>query len=141
TQAQPSANDLLAAAKEAVGGAARLDKMHSLSIWGADKRATGTGAVMQLNIDMPGRILQERTTMTSGGQVSRTVTSEDGVGSAEGGMPGDSGGPALSSYTTECLDEDHYWAKLRDGSLDAGPENAVAARQRAFTQAFVLYMI
>ena len=140
-QLQPSANDLLAAAKEAVGGSARLDKIHSLSIWGADKRASGAGAVMHLNIDMPGRILQERTTMTSGGQVSRTVASEDGGGSAEGGMPGDSGGPALSSYTTECLDEDRYWAKLRDGSVDAGPENTMAARQRAFTQAFVLYMI
>ncbi len=140
TQAQPSANDLLAAAKEAVGGSARLDKIHSLSI-GRRQAGVRRRRRHQLNIDMPGRILQERTTMTSGGQVSRTVASEDGGGSAEGGMPGDSGGPALSSYTTECLDEDRYWAKLRDGSVDAGPENTMAARQRAFTQAFVLYMI
>jgi hypothetical protein len=130
----------MTAAREAIGGTARLDKIHSLSIWGADKRA-GLAAVMQLNIDMPGRILQERTTMTNGGQVSRTVVSEDGGGSAEGGMPGDSGGPALSSYMTECLDGDHYWAKLRDGSIQDGIENMMAARQRSFTQAFVLYMI
>src|SRR5262249_10931299 len=104
--AQPSANDILAAAKEAIGGAARLDKIHSLSIWGADQRASGPSSVMQFQIEMPGRFLQERTTMGNGGQIARTVTSEDGASSAEGGMPGDSGGPALSSYATECLNED-----------------------------------
>ena len=138
--AQPSANDILAAAKEAIGGAAKLDKVHTLSIWGNDKRG-GQGYVQQLHIDMPGRFLQERTTLGNGGQISRTVSGEDGATTAEGGMPGDSGGPALTSYMTECLDEDRYWAKLRDGSVDGGPENMMAARQRNFTQAFVLYML
>ena len=110
------------------------------SIWGADKRAANS-TVMQLNVDLPGRFLQERTTMGTGGQVSRTVTGEDGAGTSEGGMPGDSGGPALTSFMTECLDDDRYWAKLRDGSIDGGAENMMAARQRNFTQAFVLYML
>ena len=139
-QVQPSANDILAAAREAIGGSAKLDKIHSLSIWGADKRA-GQSSVMQLQVEMPGRFLQERTTMGNGGQIGRTVSSEDGATSAEGGMPGDSGGPALTSYMTECVDDDRYWAKLRDGSLEGGPENMMAARQRNFTQAFVLYML
>lgn len=138
--AQPSANDLLAAARDAIGGSAKLDKVHSLSIWGNDKRGA-SATVMQLNADLPGRFLQERTTMGTGGQVSRTVTGEDGGATAEGGMPGDSGGPALTSFMTECLDDDRYWAKLRDGSIEGGAENAMAARQRNFTQAFVLYML
>jgi hypothetical protein len=138
--AQPSANDILAVSRAALGGK-KLAAIQSLTLWGPDRRGSST-TEMALSAELKGRFLREHTVLSSGGEVQRTTVGEDGAISVGGGMPGDEGGPAFAAVTTEGLDGDNYWAKLSSGALGSGgAETAAAARKSAFVRSFALYML
>ncbi len=96
---------------------------------------------MALNAELVGKFLREQTVLSSGGEVQRTAVGEDGVISVGGGMPGDEGGPAFASATTEGLNGDNYWAKLSSGAVEGGAETLAATRKAAFVRSFALYML
>jgi hypothetical protein len=138
--AQPSPYDLLNAAREILGGK-RLAEVHSLAVWGPDRRGTQSTEA-GLSIDLTGRFLKENTTLSNGGEVQRMQMSDDGTyAPAAGGMPGDSGGPALTPFTAECLNGDQYWARLRASSLEGAPEATASARKHAFVESFARYAL
>jgi hypothetical protein len=137
--AQPSANDILAVSRAALGGK-KLAAIQSLTVWGPNRRGAAT-TELALNAHLAGKFLREQTTLSSGGDVSRTVVGDDGAISVGGGMPGDEGGPAFSFVTAEGLDGDNYWAKLSSGAVQSGAETAGAVRKSAFIRSFALYML
>jgi hypothetical protein len=137
--AQPSANDILAVSRAALGGK-KLAAVRSISLWGPDRRG-GSTTEMALSADLSGKFLKETTVLSSGGEVQRTAVGEDGATSVGGGMPGDEGGPAFSLVTAEALNGDSYWAKLSSGATQGGAETAAAARKQAFVRAYALYML
>ena len=95
--AQPTAKEVLAAAREALGGS-KLEAVQSLAVWGPDRHAAQS-AMLELSIDLSGKFLKELTTYSSGGEVQRVGSD----GTTSGGMPGDDGGPALVAGTVEGL--------------------------------------
>lgn len=138
--AQPSANDILAVSRAALGGK-KLAAIQSLTVWGPDRRGSST-TEMALSAELAGKFLREHMVLSSGGEVQRTTVGEDGVISVGGGMPGDEGGPAFASVTTEGLSGDNYWAKLSSGAaVEGGAETAAATRKSAFIRSFVLYTL
>jgi hypothetical protein len=137
--AQPSANDILAVSRAALGGK-KLAAIQSLTVWGPDRRGSSS-TEMALSAELAGKFLREHMSLTSGGEVQRTAVGDDGVISVAGGMPGDEGGPALSAVTTEGLSGDVYWAKLSSGAVEGGAETAAANRKAAFIRSFVLYTL
>lgn len=139
--AQPTANDILAAARAALGGS-KLSAIQSLSVWGPDQRASGAGEVA-LSMELAGKFLREQTSLANGGQITRMSMGEDGVGSVGGGMPGDDGGPALGLGQAEGLNGSNYWMKNATGVINNTdrPEAAAAARKRAFVESFARFAI
>jgi hypothetical protein len=137
--AQPSANDILAVSRAALGGK-KLAAIQSLTVWGPNRRGAMT-TEMALSAELAGKFLREQTVLSSGGEVQRTAVGEDGVISVGGGMPGDEGGPAFASATTEGLNGDNYWAKLSSGAVEGGAETLAATRKAAFVRSFALYML
>jgi hypothetical protein len=137
--AQPSANDILAVSRAALGGK-KLAAIQSITVWGPDRRGSST-TEMALSAEAAGKFLREHMVLSSGGEVQRTTVGEDGVISVGGGMPGDEGGPAFSSVTTEGLNGDIYWAKLSSGAVEGGAETVAATRKSAFIRSYVLYML
>lgn len=135
--AQPTAKEVLAAAREALGGS-KLDAVQSLAVWGPDRHAAQS-AMLELSIDLSGKFLKELTTFSTGGEVQR-MGSE---GSNPGGMPGDDGGPALVAGTVEALNGDHYWMRSASGASRGGnlPLPASAARQRTFSDIFARFTL
>ena len=103
------ADDILKAARTALG--AKLSTVQSLSLWGADRRAS-QASEMALTIDLSGRYLKEQSTLSSGGQIERV----GGDGTVGGGMPGDDGGPGLSLSLIEGFDGADYWTRNGSGS-------------------------
>ena len=137
--AQPSANDILAVSRAALGGK-KLAAIQSVSLWGPDRRGAST-AEMALSAEIAGKFLREQTVLSSGGEVQRTAVGDDGVMQVGGGMPGDDGGPAFSLVTAEGLNGDNYWAKLTTGAVQGGAETVAAARKQAFIRSYALYML
>jgi hypothetical protein len=137
--AQPSANDILAVSRAALGGK-KLAAIQSLTVWGPDRRGSST-TEMALSAELAGKFLREHTILSSGGEVQRTTVGEDGAISVGGGMPGDEGGPAFAAVTTEGLNGDNYWAKLSSGAVEGGAETVAATRKSAFIRSFALYML
>jgi len=135
--AQPTAQEVLAGARAALGGS-KLEAVQSLAIWGPDRHATQS-AMLELSIDLSGKFLKELTTYSNGGEVQR-VGSE---GSTAGGMPGDDGGPALVAGTAESLNGDHYWIRTASGQSknDDALQPASAARKRTFTDIFARFSL
>jgi hypothetical protein len=138
--AQPTAHDILAAARAALGG--KITAIQSISVWGPDQRAGGASEVA-LSMELTGKFLREQTSLANGGQITKMGLSEDGVGSVGGGMPGDDGGPALGLNLAEGLNGGDYWVKNAAGPVAGGntPEAAAAARKRAFVESFARYAI
>lgn len=137
--AQPSANDILAVARAALGGK-KLAAIQSISLWGPDRRG-GSTTEMTLSAELAGKFLREQTVLSSGGEVQRTAVGEDGAIQVAGGMPGDDGGPAFSLVTAEGISADAYWAKLTTGAVQGGAETAAATRKQAFIRSYALYML
>jgi hypothetical protein len=137
--AQPSANDILAVSRAALGGK-KLAAVQSISLWGPDRRG-GSTTEMALSAELSGKFLREQTVLSSGGEVQRTAVGEDGAIQVSGGMPGDDGGPAFSLATAEGISGDSYWAKLTTGAVQGGAETAAAARKQAFIRSYALYML
>lgn len=137
--AQPSANDILAVSRAALGGP-KLAAVQSLSLWGPDRHGAAS-TMVALSAEWAGRFLREQTTLASGGEVQRTVVGEDGALNVGGGMPGDDGGPAFSSVAAECINGDNYWAKLSSGVVAGGTETTSAARKQSFVRMSALYML
>src|ERR1700735_1964388 len=138
--AQPTAHDILAAARAALGG--KITAVHSISVWGPDQRSGGASEVA-LSMELTGKFLREQTSLANGGQITKMGLSEDGVGSVGGGMPGDDGGPALGLNVAEGLNGADYWVKNAAGPMTASntPEAAAAARKHAFLESFARYAI
>src|ERR1700722_13620511 len=90
---QPTAHDILAASRAALGGS-KVASMQSISVWGPDKRGGQSGEVA-LSLDLTGKFLREQTSLANGGEITKMGMGEEGAGSTGGGMPGDDGGPAL----------------------------------------------
>ncbi len=137
--AQPSANDILAVSRAALGGK-KLAAIQSLTVWGPDRRGSST-TEMALSAELVGKFLKEHTILSSGGEVQRTAVGEDGAMSVGGGMPGDEGGPAFAAVTSEGLNGDIYWAKLTSGAVQGGAETVAATRKQAFIRSFALYSL
>jgi len=139
--AQPTAHDILAAARAALGGS-KVTAIQSISVWGPDQRGGEAGEVA-LSMELTGKFLREKTSLANGGQITRMGMGEDGVGSVGGGMPGDDGGPALGLNVAEGLNGGDYWVKTAAGSAinSNTPEAAAAARKRAFVESFARYAI
>jgi hypothetical protein len=138
--AQPTAHDILAAARAALGG--KITAVQSISVWGPDQRSGGASEVA-LSMELTGKFLREQTSLANGGQITKMGLSEDGVGSVGGGMPGDDGGPALGLNVAEGLNGADYWVKNAAGPMTASntPEAAAAARKHAFLESFARYAI
>jgi hypothetical protein len=138
--AQPTAHDILAAARAALGG--KITAIQSISVWGPDQRSGGASEVA-LSMELTGKFLREQTSLANGGQITKMGLSEDGVGSVGGGMPGDDGGPALGLNVAEGLNGADYWVKNAAGPMTASntPEAAAAARKHAFLESFARYAI
>src|ERR1700679_259195 len=130
--AQPTAHDILAAARAALGGS-KVTAIQSISVWGPDQRGGQAGEVA-LSMELAGKFLREQTSLANGGQITKMGLGEDGVGSVGGGMPGDDGGPALGLNMAEGLNGGDYWVKSAAGAVinSNTPEAAAAARKRAF---------
>lgn len=137
--AQPSANDILAVSRAALGGP-KLAAIQSFAVWGPDRRGSST-TEMALSAETVGRFLKEHTVLSSGGEVQRTMVGEDGAIAVGGGMPGDEGGPAFAAVTAEGLSGDTYWAKLSSGAVQGGAETVAATRKQAFVRSYALYML
>jgi hypothetical protein len=139
--AQPTANDILAVARAALGGS-KLSGVRSVSVWGPDKRGGQAGEVA-LSMDLAGKFLREQTSLANGGEIQKMGMTEDGAGSVGGGMPGDDGGPALGLNLAEGLNGPDYWVKNAAGPMATGgaPEAAAAARKRAFIESFARYAL
>jgi hypothetical protein len=138
--AQPTAHDILAAARAALGGS-KVAAIQSISVWGPDKRG-GQAAEMALSMELTGKFLREQTSLSNGGEITKMGVGEDGAGSVGGGMPGDDGGPALGLNVAEGLNGADYWIKNAAGSMNGGaPEAVAAARKRAFIESFARYAI
>ncbi len=137
--AQPSANDILAVSRAALGGK-KLAAIQSFTIWGPDRRG-GSATEMALSAEVGGRFLKEQTVLSTGGEVQRTAVGDDGAIAVPGGMPGDEGGPAFSMAAAEGLNGDVYWAKLSSGAVQGGAETVVATRKQAFIRSYALYML
>jgi hypothetical protein len=136
TAAQLSAQDLLKAARAALGG--REPKaVESLTVWGAYRRG-GQTSVMTLSLDLAGKFLEEHTTYSNGGEVQRMGMTEDGVGSVGGGMPGDSGGPAMNASVSEGWNGSEYWIKNGVGGSTTGGSDA---RTMTFRRIFARYAL
>jgi len=135
--AQPTAKEVLAAAREALGGS-KLEAVQSLAVWGPDRHAAQS-AMLELSIDLSGKFLKELTTYSSGGEVQRVGSD----GTTAGGMPGDDGGPALVAGTTEGLNGDRYWSRPASGQNGNGNalQPAAAARKRSFTDIFARFAL
>jgi hypothetical protein len=140
--AQPTAHDIIAAARAALGGNNKIASMQSISVWGPDKRGGQAGEVA-LSLDLTGKFLREQTSLTNGGEITKMGMGEDGVGSVGGGMPGDDGGPALGLNVAEGLNGADYWVKNGAGPVSDSktPEAAAANRKRAFVDSFARYAI
>jgi hypothetical protein len=138
---QPAAQDVLAAARAALGGN-KLAVVRSLAIWGPDRRGPQTG-MLTLSIDLSGKFLKEQTSFSSGGQVERMGVGEEGAAAASGGMPGDDGGPAMVAGATEGLRGDDYWIRNPGSARVDGNamEPAAAARKRSFIDSFARYAL
>lgn len=134
---QPTAKEVLAAAREALGGS-KLEAVQSLAVWGPDRHAAQS-AMLELSIDLSGKFLKELTTFSSGGEVQRVGSD----GTTSGGMPGDDGGPALVAGTAEGLNGGRYWSRPASGQRLNGNalQPAVAARQRIFTDIFARFTL
>jgi hypothetical protein len=139
--AQPTAHDILAASRAALGGS-KVASIQSISVWGPDKRGGQAGEVA-LSMDLTGKFLREQTSLSNGGEITKMGMGEDGVGSVGGGMPGDEGGPALGLNAAEGLNGADYWVKNGAGSASnsSTPEAAAAARKKAFVESFARYAI
>jgi len=138
--AQPTANDILAVSRAALGGS-KLAGIQSVSVWGPDKRGGQAGEVA-LSLELAGKFLREQTSLANGGEISKMGMTEDGAGSVGGGMPGDDGGPALGLNLAEGLNGGDYWVKNAAGAVNSNtPEAAAAARKRAFIESFARYAI
>jgi hypothetical protein len=139
--AQPTAHDILAAARAALGGG-KVTAIQSISVWGPDQRGGEAGEVA-LSMELTGKFLREQTSLANGGQITKMGMGEDGVGSVGGGMPGDDGGPALGLHVAEGLNGGDYWVKNAAGpATDSNtPEAAAATRKRAFLESFARYAI
>ncbi|HEX3877997.1 MAG TPA: hypothetical protein VHW24_13485 [Bryobacteraceae bacterium] len=137
--AQPSANDILAVSRAALGGK-KLESIQSITLWGPDRRGAIT-TEMSLSAERVGRFLKENTILSSGGETQRAAVSDDGAIMVGGGMPGDDGGPAFTSVTSEGIDGNRYWAKLSSGEVAGGAETIAATRQQLFERSFALYML
>jgi hypothetical protein len=139
--AQPTAHDVIAAARAALGGN-KVAAVQSISVWGPDKRNGNSGQVA-LSMELTGKFLREQTSLSNGGEISKMGMGEDGAGSVGGGMPGDDGGPALGLNIAEGLDGPNYWVKTAAGSVNNSntPEAAAAARKRALVESFARYAI
>ncbi|HUA63679.1 MAG TPA: hypothetical protein VML19_33335 [Verrucomicrobiae bacterium] len=136
TAAELSALDLLKASRAAIGGG-EPKTIQSLAISGAYRRGQQS-SMMALSMDFSGRFLEEHTTMSNGGEIQRMGMTEDGPGSVGGGMPGDSGGPALTSNVTEALNGDTYWSKTgAGGTLSSGND----ALKSSFRRIFIRYAL
>src|ERR1700689_354354 len=124
--AQPTAHDILAAARAALGGS-KLTAIQSISVWGPDQRGGQAGEVA-LSMELTGKFLREQTSLANGGQITRMGMGEDGAGSLGGGMPGDDGGPALGLNVAEGLNGGDYWVKNAAGpGIDSNTPEAAAA--------------
>ncbi len=140
-RAQPTANDLLAVARAALGGS-KLAAVRSISVWGPDQRG-GQAAEAALSIEISGKFLREQTSLATGGEIQRMAMSPDGAAAVGGGMPGDDGGPALGLNLAEGLNGADYWVKNAAGPVvnSNAPEAAAAARKRAFVESFARYAL
>src|SRR6202050_3019086 len=137
--AQPTAHDILAAARAAVGD--NSTPIQAISVWGPDQRSGGASEVA-LSMELTGKFLREQTSLANGGQITKMGLGEDGVGSVGGGMPGDGGGPALGLNVAEGLNGGDYWVKNATGAINSNtPEAAAASRKRAFVESFARYAI
>ena len=58
--AQPTAQELLAQSRAALGGS-KLAALRSLAVWGPDRRGAQS-AMLTLSIDLAGKFLKEQTT-------------------------------------------------------------------------------
>ena len=139
--AQPTANDILAVARAALGGN-KLAAAKSISVWGPDRRG-GQAVEVALSLELTGRFLREQTSLGNGGEIQRMAIGADGAGSVGGGMPGDDGGPSLGLNLAEGLNGADYWVKNAAGPLinSNTPEAAAAARKRAFIESFARYAL
>jgi len=138
--AQPTANDILAVSRAALGGN-KLAAIQSVSVWGPDKRGDQAGEVA-LSMELTGKFLREQTSLANGGEIAKMGMTEDGAGSVGGGMPGDDGGPALGLNAAEGLNGADYWMKNAAGPVNSNtPEAAAAMRKRAFAESFARYAI
>jgi hypothetical protein len=140
TAAQLSALDLLKAARAAIGGG-EPKTIQTLSVSGAYQRGAAS-SMMALSLDLSGKYLEEHTTYSNGGEIQRMGMGDDGPASVGGGMPGDSGGPALSSNVTEGLNGETYWAKVGAGGRIAPPtDERKKAVQRIFTRYAITFAL
>jgi hypothetical protein len=139
--AQPTANDILAVARAAMGGK-KLATIQSISVWGPSVRGAQAGEVA-LSMELSGKFLREQTSLGNGGEIQRMAMGADGAGAVGGGMPGDDGGPALGLNLAEGLNGADYWVKNAAGSMlnSSTPEAAAAARKRAFVESFARYAL
>lgn len=133
---QPSAQDLLKNARAALGGG-EPKAVERLSVWGAYRRGPQT-SMMALSLDLAGKFLEEHTTYSTGGEIQRMGMTDDGVGSVGGGMPGDSGGPALNASVSEGWDGSAYWIKNGVGGSATGGSDA---RKMTFRRVFARYAL
>jgi hypothetical protein len=139
--AQPTAHDVLAAARAALGGN-KVASIQSITVWGPDKRGGSAGEVA-LSMELTGKFLREQTSLANGGEITKMGMGEEGAGSTGGGMPGDEGGPALGLNVAEGLNGQDYWVKNGAGAVitSSTPEAAAANRKRAFVESFARYAI
>lgn len=139
--AQPTAQELLAQSRAALGGN-KLAAVQSLAVWGPDRRGPQS-AMLTLSIDLSGKFLKEQSTYSTGGQVQRLGVGDDGAAAGSGGMPGDDGGPALVAGAVEGLNGDSYWSKTAAGESVPGNalEPAAAARKRNFIDSFARFAL
>lgn len=136
TAAQLSAQDLLKAARAAIGGG-EAKSIESLTVWGPYRRG-GQTTVMNLSLDLAGKFLEEHTTYSTGGEVQRVGVTEDGLGQVGGGMPGDDGGPALNAGVSEAWNGRDYWIKTGSGGTRTGGSEA---RKMTFRRLFARYAL
>jgi hypothetical protein len=108
-----------------------------LLVWGAYRRG-GQTSMMTLSLDLAGKFLEEHTTYSTGGEIQRMGTTEDGPGSVGGGMPGDSGGPALNASIAEGWNGGEYWIKSGSGGSATGGSDA---RKTTFRRVFARYAL
>jgi hypothetical protein len=133
---QPPAQDLLKTARAALGGG-KPKAIDRLSVWGAYRRG-GQTSMMALSLDLAGKFREEHTTYSSGGEIQRMGMTEDGPGPVGGGMPGDSGGPALNTSVTEGWNGREYWIENGVGGSATGGSDA---RRMTFRRVFARYAL